>query len=42
MNCGRCRVLKECKIDVCRVIIGMLCMMGGRRGLCIIGVYVRQ
>ena len=30
VNCGRCWVLTEYKIYLCRLILGMLCMMGGR------------
>ena len=28
--------------DLCRVILGILCMMGGRQGLCSSDVYIRQ
>ena len=34
MNCGSCRFLTECQIDVCREIIGIFCMMGRRQVLC--------
>ena len=30
-NCGKLLVLMEFQVDVCRVIIIMVCMMGGRR-----------
>ena len=34
MNYGRCLVLTECRIDVCRLILGMLCMLVIRQGFC--------
>ena len=42
VNCGRYWVLMKCLIDICRLILGMLCMMGRRLGLCSIDVYVRN
>ena len=40
MSCGRCLVLTENQIDVYRVILGMLCMIDVRRGLCSSDAYV--
>ena len=34
--------MTEFQIDLCIVIIVMLCMMGGSRGLCSSDVYIRQ
>ena len=42
MNFVGCLVLIECRIDIYRVILVMLCMMCGRRCLCSSYVYVGQ
>ena len=34
VNCGRCLVLTECRIYVCRLILRMLCILVIRQGFC--------
>ena len=40
VKCGRCLVLMEFLIEVCILILGILCMMGIRRCFCSSDVYV--